>query len=195
MAFHRAVACRSPSQTIGRIKVSKVSLVLTVIGPDKPGLVEAIANVVAGIGANWVESRMAHLAGQFAGILRVEVEQERATQLVTALKGLDKLGLESIIHTEPEQAVSCEGLTYRLDLLGQDQPGIVRQISKVLATHCVNVEQFQSERIRAANTGQALFRASAQLHLPTGTEETSLRQALEQVATDMMVDLEFVEGE
>ena len=186
--------------------MGKVSIVLTVIGKDKPGLVEVIAKVVADHGANWVESRMAHLAGQFAGILRVEVERDRTSQLMTDLKGLNQLGLESIIHSDTDKhsdadkqsdaalGNSREGLTFRLDLLGQDQPGIVRQISQVLATHCVNVEQFQSERIRAANTGQALFRASAQLHLPTGTEESNLRQALEHVAADMMVDLEFMEG-
>ena len=174
--------------------MSKISLVLTVLGRDKPGLVEAIASVVANEGANWLESRMAHLAGQFAGILRVEVEREHAARLVTALEGLDQQGLESIIHTEPVPASFHEEPTVRLDLVGQDRPGIVREISKVLATHCVNVERFQSEQSRAAGTGQALFRASAQLRLPPGTKDNNLRQALEQVAADMMVDLEFEPG-
>ena len=48
-------------------------LVLTLIGADRPGLVESLAKRVAAHRGNWVESRMAHLAGQFAGILRVEV--------------------------------------------------------------------------------------------------------------------------
>ena len=183
-------AFRYPKQR-GESNVSKISLVLTVLGRDHPGLVEAIASAVAGVGANWLESRMAHLAGQFAGILRVEVEQEHAASLVTALEGLKQQGLESIIHTEPVPASSQEEPTLQLDLVGQDRPGIVREISKVLATHCVNVERFQSEQTRAAGTGQILFRASAQLRLPPGTEETNLRHALEQVAADMMVDLEF----
>ena len=51
-------------------------LVLTLIGPDRPGLVESLAKRVTAHGGNWVESRMAHLAGQFAGILRVEVPPE-----------------------------------------------------------------------------------------------------------------------
>lgn len=172
--------------------MNKVSLVLTVIGHDKPGLVEAIASVVADQGANWLESRMAHLAGQFAGILRVEVERDHAARLVAALEGLDQQGLKSIIHAESVPASSHAEPTMRLDLVGQDRPGIVREISKVLAAHCVNVERFQSEQTHAAGTGQALFRASAQLRLPPGTEETNLRQALEQVAADMMVDLEMV---
>jgi len=171
--------------------MSKISLVLTILGHDQPGLVEAVARVVADEGANWLESRMAHLAGQFAGILRVEVEREQASRLVAALEGLDQQGLKSIIHAEPVPASSNEEPTMRLDLVGQDRPGIVREISKVLATHCVNVERFQSEQSRAAGTGQALFRASAQLRLPPGMEENELRQALEQVAADMMVDLEF----
>ncbi len=171
--------------------MSKISLILTILGHDKPGLVEAIASVVADEEANWLESRMAHLAGQFAGILRVEVERDGAERLVTALDGLDKLGLKLIIHTDPVAVSSQEEPTMRLDLVGQDRPGIVREISKVLATHCVNVERFQSEQSRAAGTGQALFRASAQLRLPPETEENDLRLALEQVAADMMVDLEF----
>ena len=50
-------------------------LVLTLIGSDRPGLVEAVAEVIAGHGGNWLESRMAHLAGKFAGILRVEIPE------------------------------------------------------------------------------------------------------------------------
>ena len=49
------------------------NLVLTLIGPDRPGLVEAVAQPIAANGGNWLESRMAHLGGKFAGILRVDV--------------------------------------------------------------------------------------------------------------------------
>ena len=48
-------------------------LVLTVIGDDRPGLVEALAETIAAHEGNWLESRMSHLAGKFAGLLRVSV--------------------------------------------------------------------------------------------------------------------------
>jgi len=57
-----------------------VSLVLTVIGPDRPGLVESLSQAIAQQEGNWLESRMARMAGQFAGILRVNIEEERAEE-------------------------------------------------------------------------------------------------------------------
>jgi glycine cleavage system regulatory protein len=186
--------------------VSKVSLILTVIGPDKPGLVESIADVVARHGANWLESRMAHLAGQFAGILRVEVDAQQRDHLTSALEKLAKLQLETVIcpayggpDSEVEQAagghVAGAPASTReavcLELVGQDHPGIVRDVTKVLAQSGVNVEELHTERSSAPGTGQLLFRATARLHLPEGLTEEKLRQALEQVAADLMVDLQL----
>src|SRR3954462_12634812 len=74
------------------------SLVLTVLGQDRPGLVESIARVVAEHGGNWIESRMAHVAGHFAGILRVEIGANQSEALTAALRGLAASGLELIIH-------------------------------------------------------------------------------------------------
>ena len=51
-------------------------LVLTVISDDKPGVVETLAKTITEHGGNWLECRMSHLAGKFAGILRVSVEIE-----------------------------------------------------------------------------------------------------------------------
>jgi len=66
------------------------SFVLTIIGPDKPGLVERLSDTVTEHGGNWLESRMAHLGGQFAGILRVSVPESQANDLRAALERLEK---------------------------------------------------------------------------------------------------------
>ena len=71
-------------------------LVLTLIGPDRPGLVESVAEVIAGHGGNWLESRMAHLTGKFAGILRVEIPTDRVAALTAALAALQERGLRVI---------------------------------------------------------------------------------------------------
>ena len=169
--------------------MSKTSLVLTVLGQDRPGLVDAIARVVTEHGGNWVESRMAHLAGQFAGILRVEVNSNDATALTQALNELTKGGLESVVHTDVQDAPPQENPLVKLSLLGQDRTGIIREISHVLASHGVNVAELNTERNRAPNSGQKLFQAEAQLRLPQGFSIDSLHAALEQVAADMMVDI------
>ncbi len=174
--------------------MSKTSLILTVLGADRPGLVESIARVVADHGANWVESRMAHLAGHFAGILRVEVDAAQAELLAAALRALGDAGLESIVHPDATPAALGRQPLVHLDLVGQDRPGIVREISRVLVSHGVNVEELQTECVAAAESGVPLFRAFAKLRLPAGVSEAALRSALEAVAGDLMVDLDLERG-
>jgi glycine cleavage system regulatory protein len=171
--------------------MSKTSLVLTVLGPDRPGLVEQIARLVAEHDGNWLESRMAHLAGQFAGILRVEVDADRAEALSSSLAGLAQSGLESIIHPDPAATPTCgdNSPLLHLDLMGQDRPGIVREISRVLASLGVNVEELTTQCRAAAETGQPLFHAEARLRLPPTVTDATLREALEAVAADLMVDI------
>src|SRR5438445_13035669 len=77
------------------------SLVMTVIGQDRPGLVGSVAGLVAEHGGNWLESRMSRLGGQFAGILRVEVPAEQEPALVASLKGLAAQGLTVVV--QPDQ--------------------------------------------------------------------------------------------
>ena len=176
--------------------MSKTSLVLTILGQDRPGLVEQIAKLVADHGGNWVESRMAHLAGHFAGILRVEVDADQAEPLAAALRELGAAGLETIVHPDPAVRPVADGRQLvQLHLVGQDRPGIVRQISRVLAAQGVNVEELRTECIAAPETGQPLFRAEAELRLPAGVDLHALRTALEAVAADLMVDVELVSGE
>jgi glycine cleavage system regulatory protein len=167
--------------------MSKTSLVLTILGADRPGLVEAIAQAVADQGGNWVESRMAHLAGQFAGILRVEVDAQQAGPLQQALAAL--ADLQSTIQTETRAPDPAPQTVVQLSLVGQDRPGIVREISRVLASQGVNVEELNTKCTRAATTGQSLFQVEAQLRLPEGMSVDTLRAALEGVTSDLMVDI------
>ena len=53
------------------------SLVLSILSEDKPGIVETLAATISNSGGSWQESRMTHLAGKFAGILQVNVNEER----------------------------------------------------------------------------------------------------------------------
>jgi len=174
--------------------MDQISLVLTVLGKDRPGLVESIAQVVAEHGANWVESQMAHLAGQFAGILRVEVAQDQADRLTDALRRLDDQTLDLVIHPDAievdlDESGSPKNPLVRLELIGQDRPGIVREITHVLAMAGVNVEELTTERTAAPTTGQLLFQATAMLRIPSGVSQSDLRSSLEKLAADLMVEI------
>ena len=175
--------------------MSKTSLVLTILGGDRPGLVEAIAQIVADHDANWLESRMAHLAGHFAGILRVEVDPDRADVLTAALKTIDDAGLETLVHHDASPVDANQAPLLQLDVMGHDRPGIVRAISRVLAAQGVNVEELSTETTAAANTGQPVFRARAKLRLPAGGSEAALEDALAAVAADLVVDVTLAAGQ
>jgi len=83
-----------------------ISLVITVIGPDRPGIVRMLADRGRAFDANWAESRMASLAGQFAGIVRWEVPSEKAESMIAALRELEASDLRIVIAQAPSaQAV------------------------------------------------------------------------------------------
>lgn len=167
----------------------QLSLVMTVIGQDRPGLVESVARVVAEHGGNWLESRMSRLGGQFAGIVRVQVPREHEVGVVRALKALEAEGLTVVVHSDPPAARGGERLLRVLDLVGQDRPGIVREISHALASFGVNVEELHTELSSAAMSGETLFRARAIVSIPPACRLDELRTRLEQIAADLIVDV------
>jgi len=167
------------------------SLVLTVIGPDKTGLVESLSATVAEHGANWVESRMARLAGQFAGVLRVDVPTERRLALTDALKNLHGQELTIVIQASDEAPSTERSRSLILELIGHDRPGIVRDVSHALAQRGVNVVELHTQVVSAPMTGEPLFEAKVELRAPTDAAMDELRDALEQICSDLDLDLTF----
>jgi len=168
---------------------------MTVIGPDRPGLVESVADLVASHGGNWLESRMSRLGGQFAGILRVEVATEKEQALVENLKTLNSRGLTVVVHSDERKAEPPPGRVRILEIVGQDRPGIVRQISHALASYGVNVEELHTECASAAMSGETLFKARVKLRVPDSADVEQIRQKLERIASDLIVDVSFAELE
>ncbi|MBC7171104.1 MAG: ACT domain-containing protein [Polyangiaceae bacterium] len=170
------------------------SLVLTVIGPDKPGVVDALSNIIASKGASWEEGRMARLAGQFAGILLVKVPPDEKEALIAALHALGTSSLEVVVaHGAPEDERA--GRTAVLSLVGGDRPGIVQRISRALAERGVNVDLLETEVARAPMSSELLFHASATLSIPSDVDVAAVRRDLEAIASDLMVDLALEEAD
>lgn len=166
------------------------TLVLTVIGPDRPGLVEELAQQIAGHAGSWDESRMARLAGHFAGVVQIHLPDERAEGLIASLPGLAGRGLSvSVVDSEASDRPLDAGDTLWLELVGQDRPGIIRDVSHALATLGVNVQDLRTSVESAPMSGERLFRARAELAPPSGLARDAIRKTLEKLAADMMVDL------
>jgi len=164
-------------------------LVLTIIADDRPGIVERIADTVAAAGGNWLESNMSRLAGKFAGILLVDIAEEKQSSLLASLEQLRSLGIR--VSGEPcstTQAAAGEQLV--LTVVGNDRPGIVGEISAILASLHVNMEELDTCCEDAPMSSEILFRATATLQLPADLDRDRLQAALEGVSDDLMVELE-----
>ena len=165
------------------------SLVLTVIGADRPGLVEALSQTLSAHGASWQESRMSRLAGKFAGILRVSVPSAHTGDLEDALTAHDADGLSLVIERGIDSIDTRSRSFVNLELLGADRPGIVHMVTEVLAAMGINVDDLETACLRAPMCGDPLFKVSARLGLPEEANIDDLREALEALADELMVDL------
>ena len=171
----------------------QVPLVMTIIGPDRTGLVESIARAVAEQGGNWLESRMCRLGGEFAGILQVEVPPANKAALLTALEKLQSNSLQIVVRADQPVPAAVAGKQIKLEILGADHPGIVREISAALARAGVNVEELASELVSAPMSGETMFRAVVRLHLPEKCDLAVLKRDLEKIAADLLVDVSFAD--
>ncbi|MBD2840151.1 glycine cleavage system protein R [Pseudomonas sp. JM0905a] len=163
-------------------------LVLTVIAADQPGLVERVAQCIAAHGGNWLESRMSRMAGQFAGILRVAVPAEGYDELVEGLQGLSVHGIRVMLAQSGIEP-ACTWKPILLDLVGNDRPGIVRDITRLLAELGVNLESLITEVMPAPMSSEPLFHAEAVLAVPLTLSLDVLQARLEGLADELMVEL------
>lgn len=168
-------------------------LILTLIGPDRPGIVESVAETVAAHGGNWLESRMARLGGRFAGVLRIEVPEDETETLAQALAALRANGLELVLQAGSAPA-GAPLHPMEIELLGLDRPGLVRQISDLLAGRRINVEELRTDRFSAPMSGELLFRAQLRVDVPEDVAPADLRRDLERLAGDLMVEIRLAEA-
>ncbi|HEX6795451.1 MAG TPA: ACT domain-containing protein [Casimicrobiaceae bacterium] len=165
------------------------SLVLALIGPNATGIVHRVAEIAATHDANWLSARMMNLAGQFAGIVHLELPSGNAEALERALREVEQNGMRVLITGGDTKLAESATDHLRLELIGSDHRGIVRDISGALARLGVSIENLVTDRVSGAHSGNLLFRASADLRVPAEVATAQLRNALEALAQDLMVDL------
>jgi glycine cleavage system regulatory protein len=169
------------------------NLVLTLISPDHPGIVDAVSDVVSTHGGNWLESRMVQLAGKFAGVLCIEVADDQAAALEAALGELETSGLHLLVErSEPPAAAKMRPI--EIELVGQDRPGLVHEIAYVLASQGINVEELSTNLSTAAMFGTPMFAARIRATIPEDVDVAEVRRRLERLAADLMADIRLIEA-
>ncbi len=170
----------------------KKSVVISVLGNDSPGLVEKLSKIIVAHQGEWIESRMASLAGKFAGILRVDLPSANLEAFQTALSSAEDLGL-SVIFEESGALAPTRQNQFQIELIGQDQLGIVNRISSELAKLEASVDELHTEVIEASMSGELLFKANLKIHIPEQTGSAKIREKLEDLANELIVDIELLE--
>ena len=167
------------------------SIVLTVVSDDRPGIVETLSEIVADHDGNWTESSMMSLAGKFAGILLVHMPEKQAPAFLAALDDLESKGIQIIAQRSDMPSVTDAASEYSIDLVGQDRPGIVHEITEVLAKQGVNVQELETTVQSASMSGESLFMAHARIFVPPDADLEGLQEELEELANELMVDIEL----
>jgi glycine cleavage system regulatory protein len=167
------------------------SIVLSVVSDDHPGIVESLSELLTDHGGNWTESSMMSLAGKFAGIILASVPDKQADAFIDGLAALEKDGMQIVaqrtgVTSQPEGRHEIT-----LDLVGQDHPGIVHEITEVLASHRINVLELETHCQSASMSGESLFLAHARLMIPLDSSVEELQHRLEDLANELMVDIKL----
>ena len=168
------------------------SYIITFIGDDRPGLVEQMSSVIESNRGNWHESRLSQLGGKFAGLILVSLPADSGDALRAELKALSTTGLSVKVTPTSETSLSPEGRTITLTVLGPDRLGIVREISRALAERKINVVEMDSQVDSAAMSGELLFRARIDAHIPADTDLDNLHDTLDDIAEHMTLDIDLV---
>jgi glycine cleavage system regulatory protein/folate-dependent phosphoribosylglycinamide formyltransferase PurN len=184
----RAPMLRKTVQLSDEPAPAATPLVVTVMGPDRPGIVSRLAEVAHRHGANWTTSQLARVAGEFAGTVQLEVAPDRAEALGAALRELQDSGLQIAIAQSKPGGTAAGWRTVALNLVGPDRAGIVSQLTRRLAERGVSIEHLHTEKLGAAD-GSVRFKVNTHLLVPQAVSNDTLRADLEGLASEMMLDI------
>lgn len=163
-------------------------IILTLIGNDKPGLIESLAQKVYSLDGNWLSSNFSHMAGQFAGFVELSIPADQHQGFIEYLKAHPDLTIHSVSADTAEE--TPEHIA-QIEIVGNDKPGIVQELTSVLHGFNINIIKFTSGCESAPNWGSLLFKANATVAIPDGFDVDQLTAALEEVANDLVVDVKL----
>ena len=165
------------------------SLVVSIVGADRQGIVSSLAERAQRLGANWAASRMTRLAGEFAGMVHLEVPRENADALATSLRDLASSGLQVVVARSDGANVTSKLRVVELELVGEDRLGIVSNLTKLLAGRGISIESIHTDIVRSGVSGKQTFKVEAHLLVPAAVSVEALQQEVGSLAREMMLDI------
>ena len=168
-------------------------LIITAVGPDRPGIVGELTAHLHAAGGNILDSRMVNLRGEFAMMILLEAADDAARTLTSDLPGHgDRIGLR--LTVTPQHAGGArptDGIPYRLKTYSMDQPGILARLTAVLRAMGVNIEELEARQDSAPFAGSPLFSTEMRITVPRGVPLAQLRRELENVGNELNCDVDL----
>lgn len=171
-----------------------IRIILSVAGSDRPGLTQSLAEAVLASGGNWLESHLSRLGGTYVGSVLVSLDPANLPTLESRIHAVDATGLRVSIVPAGDEPDS-QGQPLWIELVGQDRPGIVREVATVLSGLGVNIEELSTDTENSAWSGELLFRMNALVVVPPQTSADEVQTALEAISGEIMVDFTFTPPE
>lgn len=168
--------------------------ILSVLSDDRPGVTRQIAELVAQHQGNWLESRLTQLAGKFAGVIRINLAEEKFGDLQSALQGLADRGIRVVAEELQTVAQKERGRTATFGAAGPDRPGIVLEITQALTQYNINIAELNTNCSSIPYSGEPLFEAEGVLHVPVSTDLEQLAGQLDAIADALGIDISLEEG-
>lgn len=162
-------------------------LVITLIGTDRPGLVETLSDTVFQHQGSWQASSLSKLAGKFAGIVQIDIKEEHANAFTEALARIPDLNV-LIANAAPQ--TETDTTTHTLSVTGNDRPGIVQEVTREIAKFGININNLETHTQSAANFGGVIFKAEFDLDIANTLSLDDLGGALEQLSDDLIVEFD-----
>jgi glycine cleavage system transcriptional repressor len=167
-------------------------LIITAVGPDRPGIVGELTGHLHAAGGNLLDSRMVNLRGEFAMMILVDLPEDAVERMKAELPALgDRIGLRLTVSTQGAIAKHVQGLSYGLKTYSLDQPGIVARVTSVLRSFGVNIEELSARQESAPFAGSPLFSTEMRLTVPPEVPLGKLKQQLEAVANELNCDIDL----
>lgn len=166
------------------------TLVISILGKDKPGIVDALAKVIFQHDGNWHGSSFAHMSGLFTGFVEIQVPAEQKQPLIEGLDAIADISVQSVVVSEPSPT---QKQSLSIDVMGNDRPGIVQALTQVLHRFNLNILHFSSHVESAANSGSPMFKAKVDIAVPDTFDNDALQASLEALANEIVVDISYVQ--
>ena len=167
-------------------------LIISALGPDRPGIVGDLTGHLHAAGCNLLDSRMINLRGEFAIMILLECSDSAAAKLT---KDLPQIGsaMQLKLTVTPQEAIAKPrtGIPYRLKTYSMDQPGIVARLTGVLRNLGVNIEELTARQESAAFAGSPLFVTEMLITVPAGVSLAKVRSDLESAGNELNCDVDL----